>query len=257
MCRFLLLSSDEPCEVREVMEQFARMCEQSTCLDGDWQGDGWGVAWWEEAHGLVAAPLLGADLDRGGLWATSARHAPPRDPRARRLVPGAQGRLGVCAALRARAVCLRVQRPHRRGAPAARPENPRRHRGGENLVLGTATAGRRLVAAGRPGVGVRLSGASQPQDSGVQPGPQRRTPSGQPQRQPDRPAVLPASSGAAWRRAPDLLRTPSATGRGGLSPRVPPIAAHGRSSTCRTCSAAGCACSSPGGSPRRDKTSRP
>ena len=51
MCRFLLLSSDEPCEVREVVEQFARMCEQSTCLDGDWQGDGWGVAWWEEDAG--------------------------------------------------------------------------------------------------------------------------------------------------------------------------------------------------------------
>ena len=51
MCRFLLLSSDEPCEVREVVEQFARMCEQSTCLDGDWQGDGWGVAWWEENTG--------------------------------------------------------------------------------------------------------------------------------------------------------------------------------------------------------------
>ena len=51
MCRFLLLSSQEPMEVGEVVEQFARMCEQSTCLDGDWQGDGWGVAWWEEDAG--------------------------------------------------------------------------------------------------------------------------------------------------------------------------------------------------------------
>ena len=51
MCRFLLLSSEEPCEVGEVVEQFGRMCEQSTCLDGDWQGDGWGVAWWEEDAG--------------------------------------------------------------------------------------------------------------------------------------------------------------------------------------------------------------
>ena len=51
MCRFLLLSSDEPCEVRQVLEPFARMCEQSTCLDGDWQGDGWGVAWGQEGEG--------------------------------------------------------------------------------------------------------------------------------------------------------------------------------------------------------------
>ena len=51
MCRFLLLSSDEPCDVWQVLEPFARMCEQSTCLDGDWQGDGWGVAWWQEEVG--------------------------------------------------------------------------------------------------------------------------------------------------------------------------------------------------------------
>ena len=51
MCRFLLLSSDAPCDVRRVLEQFAHMCEQSTCLDGDWQGDGWGVAWWQDGEG--------------------------------------------------------------------------------------------------------------------------------------------------------------------------------------------------------------
>lgn len=51
MCRFLLLSSDEPCEVQEILESFAHMCEQSACLDGDWQGDGWGVAWWQEGEG--------------------------------------------------------------------------------------------------------------------------------------------------------------------------------------------------------------
>ena len=51
MCRFLLLSSEAPIEMGEVVEQFARMCEQSTCLDGDWQGDGWGVAWWETEAG--------------------------------------------------------------------------------------------------------------------------------------------------------------------------------------------------------------
>ncbi len=45
MCRFLLLASSEPYEVRQVMGQFVRMCQQSRCLDGDWQGDGWGVAW--------------------------------------------------------------------------------------------------------------------------------------------------------------------------------------------------------------------
>lgn len=69
MCRFLLLSSQAPIEVGEVVEQFARMCEQSACLDGDWQGDGWGVAWWEADAGWSLhrslAPIW-TEADYGG-----------------------------------------------------------------------------------------------------------------------------------------------------------------------------------------------
>jgi predicted glutamine amidotransferase len=45
MCRFILLASPEPYDMRELAVQFAHMCQQSKCLDGDWQGDGWGMAW--------------------------------------------------------------------------------------------------------------------------------------------------------------------------------------------------------------------
>ena len=51
MCRFLLLSSDEPRDMRQEVMHFAQMSQQSRCLDGDWQGDGWGVAWWQEDAG--------------------------------------------------------------------------------------------------------------------------------------------------------------------------------------------------------------
>ena len=30
-----------------MVEQFAQMCQGSTDQDGDWQGDGWGVTWWQ------------------------------------------------------------------------------------------------------------------------------------------------------------------------------------------------------------------
>lgn len=78
MCRFLLLSSQAPIEVGEVVEQFARMCERSTCLDGDWQGDGWGVAWWEEDAGWSLHRSLAP------IW-TEANHG-AQVPATRRLV---------------------------------------------------------------------------------------------------------------------------------------------------------------------------
>jgi predicted glutamine amidotransferase len=46
MCRFLLLTAPEPCDVAPIVAQFAAMCHRSRGSDGDWQGDGWGVAWW-------------------------------------------------------------------------------------------------------------------------------------------------------------------------------------------------------------------
>lgn len=51
MCRFLPLTSQEPCEVGHIVRPFAQMCQQSRGMAGDWQGDGWGVAWWEEGQG--------------------------------------------------------------------------------------------------------------------------------------------------------------------------------------------------------------
>lgn len=46
MCRFLLLTAPEPCDMRALVVQFAAMCAQSHGLDGrGWQGDGWGLAW--------------------------------------------------------------------------------------------------------------------------------------------------------------------------------------------------------------------
>lgn len=47
MCRFLVLASDELCDVQQIAVQFAQMCQGSTDPGGDWQGDGWGVAWWD------------------------------------------------------------------------------------------------------------------------------------------------------------------------------------------------------------------
>jgi predicted glutamine amidotransferase len=51
MCRFLLLASEATIEVRQMVLQFARMCQRSTDHDGDWQGDGWGIAWWHAPAG--------------------------------------------------------------------------------------------------------------------------------------------------------------------------------------------------------------
>lgn len=52
MCRFLVLSAPRAQDMRPFVHQFARMCEHSKGLDGGgWQGDGWGIAWWDAQHG--------------------------------------------------------------------------------------------------------------------------------------------------------------------------------------------------------------
>lgn len=48
MCRFLLGRFHEPTSPQAFLEAFADMSEQSKALDGDWQGDGWGVAWLDQ-----------------------------------------------------------------------------------------------------------------------------------------------------------------------------------------------------------------
>lgn len=51
MCRFLLLASDTPVDVQQIVQQFVRTCQPSTGGGGGWQGDGWGVAWWQAPRG--------------------------------------------------------------------------------------------------------------------------------------------------------------------------------------------------------------
>ena len=151
MCRFLLLSSDEPCGVQQVVEQFARMCEQSTCLDGDWQGDGWGVAWWREGEGWSLHRVSGADLDRDGLRA-------PNWPATRRLVvharaasfPEHKGDLAFAQPYVHGPLRFRTQRSHCGGAPTARHEDSRCHRGRKKSGIWCGKGWRKASCSGRP-----------------------------------------------------------------------------------------------------------
>jgi len=45
MCRLLLAQFKRPTQPRELLARFAEMSKYSKALDGDWQGDGWGLAW--------------------------------------------------------------------------------------------------------------------------------------------------------------------------------------------------------------------
>lgn len=44
MCRFLIANFQEEVQPEKFLENFATACEQSP----HWQGDGWGLAWWEK-----------------------------------------------------------------------------------------------------------------------------------------------------------------------------------------------------------------
>ena len=48
MCRWLLKQSKIETSSHEILQRFADMAKKSKALDGDWQGDGWGVAWLDE-----------------------------------------------------------------------------------------------------------------------------------------------------------------------------------------------------------------
>ena len=50
MCRFLLVKFDHSSEPQTLLSKFATMSQKSKALDGDWQGDGWGVAWLNEEN---------------------------------------------------------------------------------------------------------------------------------------------------------------------------------------------------------------
>lgn len=45
MCRFLLVKSRQPIDPQPLVRGFANMAATSRTPDGDWQGDGWGIAW--------------------------------------------------------------------------------------------------------------------------------------------------------------------------------------------------------------------
>lgn len=46
MCRFAIIKSTYPISDPQAMiASFATMAKNSKALDGDWQGDGWGIAW--------------------------------------------------------------------------------------------------------------------------------------------------------------------------------------------------------------------
>lgn len=48
MCRFLLLKSKFKVNSQHIIEHFSDMAQKSKALDGDWQGDGWGISWLDE-----------------------------------------------------------------------------------------------------------------------------------------------------------------------------------------------------------------
>lgn len=72
MCRLLLVQFETPEKPMNILARFARMAKKNKAPDGDWQGDGWGVAWlgeqnqwqvqkslepiWKEAGGFTAFP---------------------------------------------------------------------------------------------------------------------------------------------------------------------------------------------------------
>lgn len=47
MCRFFLVKSKKELKPENLLKDFSMMCQKSHAPDGDWQGDGWGIAWQE------------------------------------------------------------------------------------------------------------------------------------------------------------------------------------------------------------------
>src|SRR3990172_821723 len=58
MCRFLLVKSKEIVKPEKLLKEFALMCQKSHAPDGDWQGDGWGIAWQEKGTWKLNKSLL-------------------------------------------------------------------------------------------------------------------------------------------------------------------------------------------------------
>lgn len=58
MCRFALITSKKSIQPKIILEEFAEMAKNSHALDGDWQGDGWGIAWLEDNQWYGYTSLL-------------------------------------------------------------------------------------------------------------------------------------------------------------------------------------------------------
>lgn len=60
MCRFLAIKSNQQINNRAILFDFSRACARSRTIEGDRQGDGWGVSWldddsnWQSYHSLQA-----------------------------------------------------------------------------------------------------------------------------------------------------------------------------------------------------------
>ena len=50
MCRFLLARFEKPIDPQPLLRDFAVMCQRSRAPDGDWQGDGYGIAWQKDSQ---------------------------------------------------------------------------------------------------------------------------------------------------------------------------------------------------------------
>jgi predicted glutamine amidotransferase len=66
MCRFLLAKSEDSLRSEDLLKEFAAMCQSSHAPDGDWQGDGWGVAWQIDKSWKIHKSLspIWEDLDK-------------------------------------------------------------------------------------------------------------------------------------------------------------------------------------------------
>lgn len=50
MCRFMIIRAARPFIPKRYLLAFADIAKNSQSLDGDWQGDGWGVCWMEQGR---------------------------------------------------------------------------------------------------------------------------------------------------------------------------------------------------------------
>src|SRR3989344_5555621 len=50
LCRFLIARFENSIDPQSLLRDFAAMCQRSRAPDGDWQGDGYGIAWQKDGQ---------------------------------------------------------------------------------------------------------------------------------------------------------------------------------------------------------------